>query len=90
MLQVIACNGCGEDFTFSLDPVAIKIWEGGVAARLAFPELTIEESELLDTGFCDRCWEEMVPNSDWDEFDDVLMPESDFPEYESDYYVDCD
>lgn len=93
MLQVISCDGCEEEFTFSLDPLAIKAWEGGVAARLAFPELSIEESELLDSGFCDRCWEEMTPEED-DEtnwiFFGGLDPYSDFPEYNSDYYVDQD
>lgn len=82
MLYTVTCRGCEDVFTFSLNVEAVKAWQNGVHVQQAFPELSDDERELMISNTCGKCWEEMAMS--------VLDPESDYPEYASDYYVDRD
>lgn len=93
MLHTVTCEGCEDIFTFSLDPKALEAWQAGVHVQQAFPELSDDERELLISGTCGACWEEMFPEeeeSDYWPWGPDPLEESDYPEYQSDYYVDRD
>jgi hypothetical protein len=88
------CLGCGQTTWFTMTEEQHRFWKQGVHIQNIFPDWSAEDREMLISGTCPSCWEEMWAEEeeedydDWDEFDDVLMPESDFFEYEPDWYVD--
>lgn len=72
-------------------------WKGGVHVQNIFPSWPPEDREMLISGTCPSCWEEMwAEEEEEDVYDDEvneiffgdLDPFSDFPEYERDWYVD--
>ncbi len=94
----VRCVACGEVEYIYVRPMDYVRWTQGTHAQDAFPYLTIDEREAIITSMCLGCIEEMYSDmeedddwaerEDWDVSDVLEM--SDFPEYESDYYVDCD
>lgn len=34
-------------------------WKSGTLIQVAFPELTVEQREAIQTGICDPCWTKM-------------------------------
>jgi hypothetical protein len=91
MIQVTtsACLGCGDTSVFAMTEEQLARYRAGEHVQRIFPGWSPEDRERLISGTCPSCWEEMWDEEDdWDEFDDVLEPESNFPEYEPDWYVD--
>lgn len=96
MIEVVtpACLGCDDTAVFVMTEEEHARYRAGEHVQRIFPHWSPEDRERLISGTCPSCWEEMWAEEeeedydDWDEFDDVLMPESDFFEYERDWYVD--
>ena len=93
MIQVVtpACLGCGDTAVFVMTVEQQARYRAGEHVQRIFPTWSPEDRERLISGTCPDCWEEMwaeEEDEDWDEFDDVLEPESDFFNYERDWYVD--
>lgn len=93
-VETPGCSGCGQSAWFSMTEEQYRFWKQGVHIQVIFPDWSPEDREMLISGTCPDCWEEM-----WAEVDDedtyhqemtFLDPESDDPSYDSDYYVDCD
>jgi hypothetical protein len=88
------CLGCGQTAWFSMTQEQYNAWKQGVHVQVIFPDWSAEDREMLISGTCPDCWEEMwAEEEDWVEDPDndpdyAIDPESDFLEYERDWYVD--
>lgn len=61
------CPRCQRDWEVTVDEANYQSFkEDGMLAQRAFPELSPAERELLITGFCDDCWQDMFPPEDED------------------------
>ena len=64
---MIKCPCCGQVSTIQLDPDKAKAFDEGLKAytehrtlmQNAFPFLTSDERELLISGTCSKCWNNM-------------------------------
>lgn len=92
-VHTIPCMGCGSSTTFTMSEEQFNRFRAGEHAQRIFPAWSPEDRELLISGTCPSCWEEMWAEEEDEEdwvYESMLDPESDYPEYESDYYVDRD
>ena len=56
----VACRFCGSVYELSIAPSDVTRWRSGEFIQDAMPYLTAEERELLISGTCNDCWEEML------------------------------
>lgn len=56
---VVTDPGCGDKFYLIVHEKDIERWVSGVHAQNAFPYLNADERELLMTGTCSNCWDDM-------------------------------
>lgn len=62
------CPRCMRSWTVVVDEANYQSFkEGDMLAQEAFPELSAAERELLITGFCDDCWNDIFPPEDEDD-----------------------
>ncbi len=61
--------GCGQRYTFDIDPEDFYRFQNGTYAQVAFPYLSAAERELLISHTCDACFTKMFPPDDED-YDD--------------------
>lgn len=96
-VETPACLGCGQSTWFSMSQAQYNAWKQGEHVQLIFPDWSPEDREMLISGTCPDCWEEMwaeMEDDDWEDEEafytamELLDPESSFPEYEPDWYVD--
>lgn len=55
------CPLCGKTTTLTLNRGAFNHWRNGRNIQKAFPELTTDQRELLQTGIDSDCWNQMFP-----------------------------
>jgi len=53
------CPQCKTLNTMVVDRKAFEMWQSGVFIQDAFPNLTTDEREIMQTGTCGQCWEKM-------------------------------
>ncbi len=59
------CPVCGKPHTVTVEAQDLKDFrEGRKHATEAFPYLNAGQRELLITGICDKCWEELFAKED--------------------------
>ena len=64
------CPRCQRDWEVTVDEANYQSFkEGDMLAQQAFPELSPAERELLITGFCDDCWNDIFPDEEEENFD---------------------
>lgn len=65
-LRVInTCPMCGEKHEVWVNQLDYSRWErNGVLIQDAFPYLTADEREIIKTGICGRCWDELFGDLD--------------------------
>lgn len=56
------CSLCNKQHSIEVSKEAYDNWNNGMNIQNAFPNLSIDERELIITGFCSEC------------FDTALMP----------------
>jgi hypothetical protein len=61
------CTVCGEYEVWSLDRKAVESWQGGEYIQNAFPEMSMEDREILITGTHPACWDKLFPKEDENE-----------------------
>lgn len=92
-----ACLGCGDTAVFVMTVEQHVRYRAGEHVQRIFPHWSPEDRERLISGTCPSCWEEMWAEEEEDDWEDeeafytameLLDPESSFPEYEPDWYVD--
>ena len=54
-----ACLICGASSVLALDPQAVRQWQAGALIQDAFPDLPLDERELILTGTHTACWDLM-------------------------------
>lgn len=54
-----SCPKCKVMQQVTVSEIAYKAWQGGQFVQDAFPNLTANEREVLMTGICPKCWDEM-------------------------------
>lgn len=57
----VACAYCLEVHTFECDTKGVVAWQAGELIQNALPELSADERELMISGTCGDCWDEMFP-----------------------------
>jgi hypothetical protein len=61
MTAVVAvpCRLCNEVADLTVNIEGFVAWQGGKLIQDALPELSADQRELLISGTCDKCWNEM-------------------------------
>ena len=62
---VSLCRKCGESQTVLVKKTDLRAWKhGGEYIQTAMPYLTVDERELLISGTCGPCFDNMFPDED--------------------------
>ena len=64
MVKTKACTVCGESEFWKLDRAAVESWQAGEYIQNAFPEMSMEDREILITGTHPACWDKLFPKED--------------------------
>jgi len=67
LVKTRTCHVCGKYELWSLDCKAVESWQAGEYIQNAFPEMSIEDREILITGTHPACWDKLFPKEDDDE-----------------------
>ena len=61
MTAVVAvpCRLCNEVADLTVNIEGFVAWQGGKLIQDALPELSADQRELLISGTCDKCWNEL-------------------------------
>lgn len=91
MLIKTTCPICHCDTYLMVDAEEYARWQAGELIQVAMPSLDAEEREMLISGICPTCWEDMFDDEDEDEEyysepDDLEMG---FNPYMGCYDFDC-
>lgn len=55
------CSGCREEFVLLATEQEVDKYLHGAFAQEAFPKWTADERELLISGMCGKCFDELIP-----------------------------
>lgn len=55
------CPFCGKAHTVQVHGKDYRAWQEGKHAQDAFPYLSANEREMLISGICPTCWDNMFP-----------------------------
>ena len=58
------CKFCGEELTVEADEKKFARFDAGEHIQDVFPELNVNERELMISGICGRCFDEMFDDED--------------------------
>ena len=61
------CSVCDEYELWVLDRVAVEKWQAGEYLERAFPNMSIEDREILISGTHAACWDKLFPGEEDDE-----------------------
>ena len=94
------CLGCGTHATFTMTKEQFDQYQAGEHVQRIFPDWSEDDREMLISGTCPTCWEDIFPEEDEEEWypedeeffgwatPSLLDPESGDLTYEKDWYVD--
>lgn len=60
----VRCPSCAQQNPVVVPKESWERFQSGVFVQRAFPDLPPEEREMLLSGFCPTCWNEMFPPDD--------------------------
>lgn len=91
MLVKTTCPICHCDTYLQVDAEEYARWQAGELIQVAMPDLDADEREMLISGICPDCWDDMFGDEDEDE---EYLPEPGdldfgFDPYLGDYTWDC-
>jgi hypothetical protein len=69
-VHTIPCLGCGQSATFTMTEDQFNRYTAGEHVQRIFPDWPPEDREMLISGTCPPCWEEMWPDDDEEDDDD--------------------
>lgn len=61
---VVSCPFCEKAHEIYVNDIDYLDWQDGMLAQEAFPYLSADEREMLISGICKKCWEEMFGSDD--------------------------
>lgn len=65
MIYKAKCPICCKVSKLEVDDTALMAYKAGVdKIQHLFPDLKPEERELIQTGICNTCWNDMFPEDD--------------------------
>jgi hypothetical protein len=67
---VTACPFCGHAHEVEVNEMDYWDWQDGELAQNAFPYLSADEREMLISGICPTCWDEMFGSGEEPDPDD--------------------
>ena len=67
MKSIIRCVHCNKNYDVWADPADLTAWSEGELIQDVLDYLTPGERELLMSGTCDTCWDELFPPDKVDE-----------------------
>ena len=76
---VTSCPFCGHAHEVEVNEADYWDWQDGVLAQDAFPYLSADEREMLISGICPKCWDEMFGGGE-DEESYEPTPEELYPD----------
>lgn len=56
---ITVCPICGQAHEVEVNEIDYLDWQDGELAQVTFPYLSADEREMLITGICPTCWDEM-------------------------------
>lgn len=59
MVLAIVCPFCGKTSYVVVPEKGFQDWQAGALIQDAMPELSADERELLISGICPECWDNM-------------------------------
>ena len=81
------CNTCGREVKMLVDSQDLVAWMEGELIQNAMPYLTPDERELLISGICGTCFDDMFPPENDDGLDDEGQPRQDWPKEVADAHL---
>ena len=76
-IETVRCRNCGETKTLEIPKTGWESWKAGELIQNAMPQLSCADRELLISGTCGKCWDEMYGSLEEDE-DIVLRDQEPF------------
>jgi hypothetical protein len=64
VLRTKVCHVCGNYELWSLDRKAVESWQAGEYIQNAFPDMSMEDREVLITGTHPTCWNKLFPEEE--------------------------
>ena len=61
------CGVCDEYELWVLDRAAVERWQAGEYIQNAFPDMSMEDREILISGTHPACWDKLFPKEEDDE-----------------------
>lgn len=58
-IVVTVCPFCGHAHEVAVNEADFWDWQDGELAQNAFPYLSADDREILISGICPKCWDEM-------------------------------
>lgn len=85
------CPFCGHTTYIQCDKDAYDRWQNGMSIQDAMPDMTPEDREMLISGICPSCWDDMFGEEDEDEdyYPEPGDLEDGFNPYMGYYDFDC-
>jgi hypothetical protein len=87
------CPFCGLVTDIVCDKTAYDLWKDGMSIQDAMPDMTPVDREMLISGICPSCWDDMFGDEDEDEDEDLDweddVDECGFNPYMGCYDFDC-
>lgn len=59
MIIEAECRICGKTKSLNVDYDRVQKWMNGMLIQDAFPEMPVEDRELLISGTCPECWDKL-------------------------------
>jgi len=89
-VHTIPCVGCGTTATFTMTEEQFNRFESDEHVQNIFPDWSAEDRELLVSGTCPDCWDEMYGEDEDgdDEWEDDDFGYDPLNEDYQDWYVD--
>lgn len=83
------CPICHEAHTIMVYSDDFYAWKHGKNAQDAFGYLSAEEREMLISGICPSCWDNLFADEDEEDYDEPADLEMGFDPYMGCYTEDC-
>lgn len=83
------CPICHETHSIMVFADDYLHWKHGVEAQDAFEYLSADDREMLISGICPKCWDDLFADEDEEDYDEPADLEIGFDPYMGCYTEDC-
>ena len=63
----IKCKICKQWKSIMVDPIGYQQWKGGMLIQKALPDVDVNDRELMISGICGTCYDDLFADPDDDE-----------------------